>query len=334
MRQIWYAAKDKLEVRQVPVPGPGYGQVKIKMHYAAICATDVHQMTMGIMGVTPPTPMGHEGAGIITELGPGTEASYLKVGDKVTFCPATVCGMCPNCKDKKDVRCTGAGPVFAFADYVITSANATFKIPDDEDLKSYALTEPLAGVLRALELSNVKHGQTVLISGAGGIGSIMVNANVLSGAAQLTVSEPVAAKRERALAMGAQYVIDPVREDFKARVMEITGGKGFDYIFEMSGVPSVAPLCLDIAAYSGTIIYFAVYPPSYQMPVNLYELYRRELCIKTVIGGLWLFPRAVNLIPRLQMDKIIGTILPLDKIEEAFDLFHKSIYPKILLDCT
>jgi threonine dehydrogenase-like Zn-dependent dehydrogenase len=333
MRQVWYAAKDKLEVREVPIPRPGYGQVQIRMSYAAICATDVHQMTMGVMGVKPQTPMGHEGAGIITELGPGTESSGLKAGDKVTFCPATVCGMCPNCKDRKDVRCTGAGPVFAFADYVITSAGATFKVPGDGDLRRYALTEPFASVLRALELANVKHGQTVLVSGAGGIGSIMVNANVLSGAAQLTVSEPVAAKRERALAMGAQYVIDPAKEDLKARAMEITGGKGFDYIFEMSGLPSVAPLCLDIAAFSGRIIYFAVYPPAYEMPVNLYELYRRELGIQTVIGGLWLFPRAVNLIPRLQMDKIIGTILPLDKVEEAFELFHRSIYPKILLDC-
>jgi hypothetical protein len=69
------------------------------------------------------------------------------------------------------------------------------------------------------------------------------------------------------------------------------------------------------------------------MPINLYKLYERELGIQTVIGGLWLFPRSVNLIPRLQMDKIIGTVVPLDDVSEAFALFHKSIYPKILLDC-
>ena len=332
MRQAWYTADRKIEIRSVDVPALKPGQVKIKTAYAALCASDKHMMTMGILGAKPGMPLGHEASGVIVEVAPGSEASGLKVGDKVVPCPDNICGMCTNCKDGNDVRCTAGDPIAAFSDYIIANARTTFKLPDDADLKHYTLTEPLGCVLRAMELANVKHGETVLITGVGGIGAIMLNAAVLSGAAKITVSEPIASKRAGALAMGAQYAIDPLTEDLKTRSLEITDGKGFNHIFEMSGVLSVAPTLFDIAALRGKITYFAVYPPDYELPVNLYNLYNKELGIQAVIAGLWLLPRAISIIPRLQHDKIIGKILPLADIAQAFELFDQSTYHKILLE--
>jgi (R,R)-butanediol dehydrogenase/meso-butanediol dehydrogenase/diacetyl reductase len=239
--------------------------------------------------------------------------------------------MCSNCKDGNDVRCEASNPISAFSDYIIANARTTFKLPDEANLMHYALTEPLGCVLRAMELAAVKHGDTVLITGVGGIGAIMLNAVVLSGASRITVSEPVPAKRENALVMGAQYVIDPTSEDFKKRALEITEGKGFNHIFEMSGIPAVAPTLFDVTALRGKIIYFSVYPPDFRMPINLYEMYNKEIGIQTVIAGLWLLPKSINLIPRLRHDRIIGKVLPLEDTAEAFDLFDQSIYHKILL---
>ena len=332
MRQVWYTSDKKIEVRNVDVPDLKPGQVKIKTAYAALCASDKHMMTMGILGAKPGMPLGHEASGVIVEVASGIEASGLKVGDKVIPCPDNICGMCTSCKDGNDVRCTSGDPISAFSDYIIANARTTFKLPDDADLKQYTLTEPLGCVLRAMELANVKHGDTVMITGAGGIGIILLNAVVLSGAAKITVSEPVAEKRANALAMGAQYVIDPTNEDFKERALEITDGKGFNHIFEMSGVPAVAPTLFDVTALRGKITYFAVYPPDYELPVNLYDLYNRELGIQAVIAGLWLLPKAINMIPRLQHDRIIGKVLPLEEVAHAFELFDKSVYHKILLE--
>jgi len=340
MKQVWHVEGDKsnllsqLEVRDVPEPSPGYGEIKIKVEYAALCATDVHSITQGIMGGRkPPRSIGHEAAGIVVELGPGTEKSDIKVGDKVVFSPKSACGMCASCKRGKVGRCEKAWGDGAFAEYVIRSATVTHKIPDDADLKSYSLVEPTACCIRMMDLASVKHGETVMLSGAGGIGLILLNLIILSGGAKITVSEPSAERRDVALSMGAQYVIDPFNEDVAKRAKEITNGRGFDHVFEASGSSHAALPCTKSIAIDGKISYFAVYPPTYELPLNLHDLYMLEGSVQTSRGATILFPRAIELIPRMQMEKVIGTIVPLADALEAFDLFEKSIYPKVLLKC-
>ncbi|NLI53640.1 MAG: alcohol dehydrogenase catalytic domain-containing protein [Clostridiales bacterium] len=333
MKQVWYAAKDTIEVRDVPEPTPGYGEIKVKVAYAALCATDIHMVTMGILGAKPPRPLGHEASGVVAELGPFTESSGLKVGDKVVVNTRGQCGMCVECKSGRGQYCLNAKPPAAFAEYLTIHASAVYKVPDDADLKHYALIEPMACCIRAMDLAAIRHGETVLLSGCGGIGMILLNMILLSGAASITVSEPVAGKRETALAMGAQYAIDPLKEDFVEKAMEITNGQGFDHIFEASGVASTAVPCTKAIAKCGKITYFAVFSPSFEMPLNLYELYRREASVQTVFSSPSIFPRAIRLMPRTQMDKVVGAVVPLANALDAFDLFRKSIYPKIILEC-
>ena len=98
----------------------------------------------------------------------------------------------------------------------------------------------------------------------------------------MTAIDPVASKRELALRMGAQYAIDPFHENLEERAMELTNGLGYDMVFEVSGSPKASEPCLKIMAKGGTVVYFAVYPPNYEMPLNLYELYRKEGRIQTV----------------------------------------------------
>lgn len=333
MKQVWYTEKDKIELLDVPEPSAGKGQIKVKIAYAALCATDIHMVTMGVLGAKPPMAMGHECSGTIVEMGPDTEGSDLKVGDKVVLNPTSVCGICDECKAGRPQYCRNAVPTGAFAEYVVTSASGAYKIPDDADLAKYSLVEPTVCTIRAMDLAKIKHGDSVMLSGAGGIGSILLNMIILSGASKITVSEPVASKRENALSMGAQFAIDPSSEDVVERAMEITDGRGFDHIFEASGVPAAAGPCAKAIARCGKITFFAVFPPNYELPVNLYDLYMHEASIQTVFSTTSIFPRAIDLVPRIQMDKIIGKILPLEDAMEAFDLFNKSIYPKVLLKC-
>lgn len=185
-----------------------------------------------------------------------------------------------------------------------------------------------------MDLVGIKHGSSVAVSGVGGIGSIMLNMILMSGASKITAIDPVESKRKLSLEMGAQYVIDPINENIEKRAAEITDGNGFDYVFEMSGSPKASEPALEILARCGTAVYFAVYPPKYEMPLNLYNLYMKEGRIQTVFTTPSIVPRTINLIPRLQMDKIIGKIMPLSSAVESFQVFNKSIYPKILLDCS
>jgi threonine dehydrogenase-like Zn-dependent dehydrogenase len=302
--------------------------------YAALCATDVHQVTMGVMGAKPPAPLGHEASGTIVEMGEEAVKAGYKIGDKVTMFPVSHCGQCEWCKKGMTQYCINSKPTGAFAEYVVTDVKTIYKLPDDADLKSYAIVEPTNCCLRAMDLAPIRHGATVCVAGVGGIGSIMLNQVLLSGAARITVIEPVAEKRQMALDMGAEYVIDPFNEDTVARAMEITEGVGFDYVFEMSGSPKAAETPLKILARCGTAIYFAVFPPTYEMPLNLHELYMKEGRIQTVFTTTTIMPRSIKMIKRMQTDKIIQKIMPLSEAVESFDVFKTSKYPKILLDCS
>jgi (R,R)-butanediol dehydrogenase/meso-butanediol dehydrogenase/diacetyl reductase len=239
----------------------------------------------------------------------------------------------PACKRGQRQYCQNAKPIGAMAEYIVTHVSALNKIPDDADLKIYSLVEPACCTVRAMDLAPVKHGATVAVSGVGGIGSILLNMILLTGGAQVTAIDPVASKRELAVRMGAQYAIDPFHENLEERAMELTNGLGYDMVFEVSGSPKASEPCLKIMAKGGTVVYFAVYPPKYEMPLNLYELYRKEGRIQTVFTDPVIMPRVINLVPRLQLDKIIGKVMPLSEGPEAFKLFEQSIYPKILLKC-
>ncbi|MFB9620812.1 alcohol dehydrogenase catalytic domain-containing protein [Brooklawnia cerclae] len=334
MKSLYFARENEIELWDVDVPTPGPGEVKVKTAFASICATDIHQVTQGVLGAKPPMPLGHETSGTVVELGPGTEASGLKVGDKVTSFPVAVCGQCRNCKSGMPQYCLNAAPFGGFSEYYVTSVNSVFPLPADADLKSFTITEPTVCAVRAMDLVPIKHGQTVAISGIGGIGAILMNAILLSGAAKITVIEPVAAKRQMALELGASHAIDPTTQDVVAEATRITDGLGFDVVFEASGSPRAARPALDSVAKCGRVVYFAVYPPDYELGLNLYELYSKEASIHTVFTNPDLFPRAINLVPRLALDHIIGPVIPLSRALEGVELFHSGQYPKIILDCT
>lgn len=333
MKSVYYAAEQTIAIREIEVPPVLHNMVKIKTKYAALCATDLHMVTMGVLGAKPGIGLGHEASGIIVEAGPQALQAGFMIGDKVVTAPTAVCGTCSMCKRGMEQYCEHAVPISAFSEYIVTDVSAVFKIPKDADLKRYALTEPMVCTIRAMDLAQIKHGQTVAVSGIGGIGSILLNMVLLSGAASITAIEPVSEKRELALKMGAAHVIDPFSEDVKARTMEITGGQGFDHVFEVSGSPKAAEICIDILAHCGKITYFAVFWPTYEMKLNLYDLYMKEANIQTVFTNHCIFPRAIQLMGRVQADQIIGKVMPLEQAIEAFSLFQESKYPKILLEC-
>ena len=334
MKQLWWVDWDQIELREVEIPQVKPNEVKVKVAYAALCATDVHQVTMGVMNSKPPAPLGHEASGTIVELGEQAAAAGYKVGDKVTMFPVSHCGECEWCKKGMTQYCINSKPTGAFAEYVVTDVKTIYKLPDNVELRDYAIVEPTNCCLRAMDLAPIRHGATVCVAGVGGIGSIMLNQILLSGAARITVIDPVPEKRELALSMGAQYAIDPFNEDAVARAMEITDGLGFDSVFEMSGSPKASETPLKILARCGTAVYFAVFPPKFEMPLNLHDLYMKEGRIQTVFTTTTIMNRSINMIERMQTDKIIGKIMPLSEAVESFEVFKTSKYPKILLDCS
>ena len=275
MKALFYTAPGKCEMREIPEPQlqPTDG-MKIRIDYCAMCATDVHIVTMGLYGMPAPWLMGHECMGTIVEINPHGEAAGFKVGDRVVVNGTAPCGCCSECKRGNDIFCKhpirGSADI-GFTEYCTAQPQQCFKIPEDSpvDPMYYCLAEPMASAMDGMDLADIKIGDNVLLSGCGSIGSIILNMLLLKGGANVTVSDPVPEKRDLALRMGAQYVVDPMNEDLIARGMEITGGRGYDIIFDAAGVPKAAPPLLKLLAHKGTCVYFAVFPMDYELERDL-----------------------------------------------------------------
>lgn len=335
MKANLYMGNKTMKLTDVEIPEVGYQKVKVKIKYCAVCATDAHVVEHDLFHRPAGFGLGHELSGEIVELGEGMEKYDFKVGDRVVCFPLIYCGKCEFCKRGLTQYCVEkqAARYPGMAEYCVCDVSQIYKIPDDGDYKKYCLVEPMTCAIRGIDIADIKIGQNVALSGAGGIGMILLNMILLQGGANVTVIEPVEGKRKLAQEMGAQYTIDPITENLRERAMEITNGQGFDVILEASGAPAAAAPLLDMVAHCGTVLYFAVFPEEYNLPVNLFNLYNKEIKIKTAFCSSDIVPRAIQLVPRMDMDKIIGKIYPLAEVDKAFADFKKSIYPKILIEC-
>ncbi len=336
MKACVYAGNTRVELRDVPFEDLKTGEVRVKVAYCAICATDAHVVDDGLFGLPTGIVMGHEVSGVISELGPGTELSGFKVGDRIIGSPLRNCGQCEMCRSGRQMYCTSYQD-FVFggmAEYKVYNMKNVYKIPDKLSIRDACLVEPLTCVMRAMEHANIHQGDKVCLSGLGGIGLLMLQAIKMRGASRVTVIEPVASKREIAKKLGAEYEIDPMTENTYERAMEITDGMGFDIVVECSGARSAAPVCIDIAGKCGKVVYFAVYPEDFELPVNLFKLYGKELSLHTVYNHTELFPKGVEFATELDLNSVIGAEFPLDQCEEAFAAFRTKKYPKVIVKCS
>ena len=335
MKAAIYMGNHSVELKDIPIPDMHSDTVKVKIKYAALCATDIHCVYHGLFNRQPGWGLGHELSGVIEDLGKEAEEYGYHIGDKVVVNPLYSCGKCYYCKKGIPQYCEHkyAHRVTGFAEYAVVSVNQIHKLPENSNLLYASLVEPLSCALRGIDLSHIKPGQNVAISGVGGIGCLLLNLILLRGGANVTAIDIIPSKLENAKAIGAQYTINSTHENVLQRAMEITNGKGFDVIFEASGAPASAEICLNPLAQCGTIMYFAVYPTTYELKLNLFKLYTKEGKIMTAYVTPSNFPRAINLLPQMDMEHIIGKVLPLSEIHTALDLFNQSKYPKIILEC-
>lgn len=206
-----YKGDRTITVEQIPVPEPGPGEILIEVRHCGICGSDLHMYweDWGRPGATG----GHEYSGTVVEVGPGVEE--WAVGDRVVGGPGPGCGRCEPCQEGHAQLCLGrhrAGLTpfqGAFARYKKLEAAAAFRVPDGLDLRTAALTEPLAVALHGVERARPRPGQRVLVTGAGPIGLLTVAYLRAIGVDDVTVSEPAPARRERALQVGAARAVAP-----------------------------------------------------------------------------------------------------------------------------
>jgi (R,R)-butanediol dehydrogenase/meso-butanediol dehydrogenase/diacetyl reductase/L-iditol 2-dehydrogenase len=309
--------------------------VKIKVAYCAICGSDPHSIA-GAFNRPLPLGLGHEVSGVITEVGKKATKKGLKAGDRVAGNFLRPCGTCYHCRNKQEQFCDFKGEFQCpgMAEYITWHESQLYKLPDSISLKAGCLMEPVSVAVRIADKTGIEIGARVAVCGGGPIGLLALQLMKMYGATSLTLIEPIAARRELAVKLGAEYVIDPVNEDLTKRAMEITEDLGYDVVIEISGAPAGAAGVLPITARGGRIVFGAMYPNAYEMPLNLYTMfYRQEVTMTGVLLSPYTFPRANQLFPRLRLDDFTRKYYYIDDAVEAFKAHLSGEYPKILILC-
>ncbi|MDR2672767.1 MAG: alcohol dehydrogenase catalytic domain-containing protein [Coriobacteriales bacterium] len=325
------------EVACLEVPTPevvGADDILIRVAFSALCGSDAHFIKDNLFAFEPPFAVGHEFSGTVADLGPAAQAQGFKTGDAVCGNFVLECGFCDACREGKRQFCENAtaNPA-AQAEYIVLKANQVYPVPPGVSLLEAALIEPFTIAAGAIDKAGIKLGQSVFVSGAGSIGQMIVQLAKLNGASFVVTSARTQSKRELALTLGADRVIDPVHEDVLTLARELPGG-GFDVVIEASGNLECAALALDSVGVGGTVVYMSYYPPGRPVAIKLFEqIVVREL----TVCGLQLsqnnWPRALRMFPRIDVKPLITNIYRLEDAPAAYAELIAGKALKLVFDC-
>jgi len=324
-----------INMEDYPDPETGPDQIKVKIAYCGLCGTDPENLE-GRFGLIPPEAykqpriLGHEASGTIAEIGKSIKG--YKVGQRVAMNFRSSCGACYYCQNKMEHFCRrGAGASGSFAEYAVYPESAVYLLADDISLEIGSLLEPVSVAVHAIDQANVHPGSSVAICGGGPIGLLCLEVALKAGAARTLVSEPVAEKRALAKKLGADVTVDPFNEDIEAIGKKLTDGRGFDTVIDASGSVAAAKQAVNLADNGGTILWAAVYGKDVEIAVSPFLMYARELTITSTFVSPYSFPRALNLLPKLELKPLITDIVPLKDIKKAFELHKNGKSIKILI---
>jgi S-(hydroxymethyl)glutathione dehydrogenase/alcohol dehydrogenase len=334
--------QDKLEVfDDVEAVGFGPGKVRVRIRATGLCHSDLSAMS-GVLPQPAPFIPGHEGAGEIAEVGEGVDG--LAVGDRVLVCWLPACGACPACKRGQSHLCLAGflnagtanyrrpgGDIFGFAgtgtfaEEVVLSAPCAVPIPDDVPFEIAALIGcgVTTGIGAALNTAKVEAGSSVAVIGCGGVGISAIQGARAAGAAEIVAVDPVQSRRDAALRLGATDAVAPEElADVKGR---LTGGEGFDYVFEVVGRSSTARTAYEATRRGGTLCVVGAGAMDDNLQISMFELFFDEKRIlPSLYGGgdvLRSYDRVIRLwrAGRIDLEGLITHRVRLEEINDAVD---------------
>ena len=329
---------EKFEVREMTFKDLKPHEVLIQNMSAGICGTDVHiyHGEKGSADVTPPVVLGHEFSGIVTDI--GDKVVNVKPGDHVTIDPNIYCGQCRPCRMGHKQNCEhlfalGVNVDGGFAEYSVVPDTQLFKLNENIPFDVGAMAEPLACALHGIDRANIIPGQTVLVVGGGTIGLLMVQLSRLKGASTIILSEPIEMRRNIGMEVGADAVIDPVNQNVKEEINNVTGNDGVDVVIECVGKSFAAQQAIDAAGLGGTILFFSVPAVDAVSSLPMFDVYKKELTIMGSIINPDTHQRAVNLInsKRLEIQKLITHHYDLYHLDDAIHMQMSSESIKVVV---
>ncbi len=339
MRQVVVEAPGRIALRQVALPGPEAGEVRVRGRVVGICGSDLH----AVKGLHPfidlPYVPGHEVVGTVDLVGPGVE--NVAVGDRVLLEPNLVCGTCWYCRSGRynlcsDLAVVGCQCAGAMADAFTVSAARLHQVPAGMSDAAAALVEPLSTATHATRLASAVgrglDGASVAVLGAGTIGLLTLISALSLGAREVAVTDLKASKLDRAKRLGASLAVDPtvpgafegIRNSLEHRP---------DFVFDCVANQQSVVGALSLAEKGGTVVVIGV--PEGSVTIDLPIVQDREIAM---IGSAMYVAedvhRAIHLVESgaVRAEDIVTSRYPLEKVGEAFAAAENGEEVKVQLD--
>jgi (R,R)-butanediol dehydrogenase/meso-butanediol dehydrogenase/diacetyl reductase len=347
MRAARLHGREDLRLEDVPEPSAGAGDVKLRVLYAGICGTDIHELYDGplwvptgrphpLTGVQAPVILGHELCGEVVEVGDGVTTCAR--GDLVAVEPLQPCGRCAYCTSGAYNLCpTRAAHGLArdgggFSELTVVEERMAHRLPPGLTPIQGALVEPMAVGVHAVKLTQAEPGAWAAVHGLGPIGLGVLLALRARGV-ETIASDPSARRRAAVEALGFRHVLDPGAGDVAEAIRDLTDGRGAVASVDAAGVPAALAAALESTAVHGRIVVVAVPLEPLTLPI---PAFRRHEVTLTMSGGQ-LAEDFHDTIAGMQRGDYphegwVDVIRFDDLLAEGFEPLHRQEKLKVLVD--
>ena len=331
-----------LDVVDVAAPIPAAGEVLIRVAACGICGSDVHGYDGSSGRRIPPVVMGHEAAGTVADVGPGV--SGFASGDRVTFDSTVFCGQCEFCQrgevnlceDRQvvGVSCREYRRAGAFAEFVAVPERIVYRLPEELSFAEAAMLEAVSVALHAVGVAELRGGETALVIGAGMIGLLTVQAARAAGCSRVLVADVDRTRLELAAGLGAEATLMASEAELTGQVLELTGGRGVDVVFEAVGRQETVATAVDCVRKGGVVT--LVGNIAREVSIPLQKVVTRQIRLQGSCASAGEYPEAMRLVVSgaIQVAPLITAVAPLSDGAEWFRRLHarEPNVMKVVLD--
>jgi L-iditol 2-dehydrogenase len=322
----------KLSYEEVPMPGFGPTDVLVAVKACGICGSDVHGLDGSTGRRRPPIIMGHEAAGVITEV--GSAVNGWKRGDRVTFDSTIYCGACEFCRrghinlcDNRrvlGVSCEDYRQHGAFAEYVAVPQHILYRLPDGLSFENAAMVEPVSIAFHAVRRAPPVLNDTAVVVGAGMIGLFVIQALRLAGCGKIIAVDVVPDKLKMARELGASHTVNSGAEDAVARVQGLTGGFGADLAVEAVGMTQTVEMAVRCLRKGGSVTLVGNVSPRIELPLQV--AVTRELTLYGSCASSGEYPACLDMLARGSVNAapILSAVAPLADGASWFDRLYRK----------
>jgi L-iditol 2-dehydrogenase len=313
---------------EAPIGDPGPGEVQVRIQAVGICGSDLHSYAEGSVGDSPcqyPMVLGHEPAGTVVKVGAGVTG--WAPGDRAALEPALYCYHCEYCHSGHHNVCanirflsTPGNPGF-FRELVNIPAANLIGMPAGISMDLATVHEPLAVALHSMQFASIQLGETVAVIGTGPIGLLTIACLKLAGAGRIWAVEPVAARREMALHLGADAALDPAQVNVPRELLSETGGRGLDCAIDCAAKGDTINWALEAARNAGRVVLTGIHAGS-RVEFETSPMRRKEITLFNVRRSNHEGPAARELLVSRAawFAPLVTHSRPMESIGEAFEI--------------